>query len=43
MAGEPGNERQAMEHVARSVRELDLSKARLERPTTAVAEAPSHN
>ena len=33
MAGEPGNERQAMEHVARSVRELDLSKARLERPT----------
>ncbi|MFQ5813340.1 MAG: ATP-binding protein [Anaerolineae bacterium] len=36
---EPGNERQAMEQVAKAVQELNLPAARLERLKTAVAEA----
>src|SRR5215217_6518142 len=39
VASEPGNERQAMEWVAESVRELGLSHRRLQRVKTAVAEA----
>jgi anti-sigma regulatory factor (Ser/Thr protein kinase) len=36
---EPGNERRAIEQVAEAVHELNLSKRRLERLKTAVAEA----
>jgi serine/threonine-protein kinase RsbW len=39
VASEPGNERLAMERVAEVVKELGLSKERLERLKTAVAEA----
>ena len=39
MSSEPGNERLAMERVAEVVKELGLSKERLERLKTAVAEA----
>ena len=39
VASEPGNERQAMEHVASAVEELALSEANVERLKTAVAEA----
>jgi anti-sigma regulatory factor (Ser/Thr protein kinase) len=39
LPSEPGNERVAMEHVATSVRGLNLSPARLEQLKTAVAEA----
>jgi serine/threonine-protein kinase RsbW len=39
VSSEPGNERLAMERVAEVVKELGLSKERLERLKTAVAEA----
>ena len=39
LPSEPGNERRAIEEVARAVKELDLPAQRLERLKTAVAEA----
>lgn len=39
LPSEPGNELQAMEEVSRLVRDLDLTKDRMERLKTAVAEA----
>jgi len=39
LPSEPGNEREAMEQVAQAVQELHLSRARLDRLKTAVAEA----